>query len=77
MLNQCRYRNSIEMLTSRIQAMESVHQFNELQLIDHKVSQEERRCRLRLIHSVDQRLTDLKRELADLKSCTIQAGPAG
>lgn len=77
MLNEKRFRYCIEMLTSRIMAMESVHRFNESQLEDHNLSHEDRRCRLRLIHSADQRLTDLKRELVDLQSCAINAGPPG
>lgn len=77
MLNEGRFRNCIEMLSARIRAMESVHRSNEAQLEDHNLSHEERRCRLRLIQSADQRLTELKRELADLQSCAIRTGPAG
>ena len=76
MLNPYRFGNSVEMLSARVRAMESVHQSNEAQLADHNLADEERRCRLRLIQSVDQRLTALKGELADLQSFSTQPDPA-
>lgn len=66
------YRFSIEMLTSRIQAMEAVGVHIEKQFDLNDMSPKERRYRLRHLHGMDQRLTELKRELTDLKSFVMQ-----
>lgn len=72
MLNDNRFRNSIEMLTARINAMESVGLRNDREFDLTAMTPRERRLRLKFLHGMDQRLTELKWELSELRSLAQQ-----